>query len=228
MNSYHDVRVMKKKNSSLIRSIANKIYSSVFEVETDTVELKLRMNYVDILRGEELVNDIKDTYMDYYPDVLYLRVEDIIAILYKDFLNQLKSGNQDHKQAVNFLLQGKKEYLNEIERVKIIQQKKELQQISPNTFILDAGIEVEEVDIDDLEPCDIVHLQLEFKIRDINRGKLFLYDVEPFLENVKISIEDVIVIRYLNFIEQIRDSGNNKNVILSILRNLGYKKEAYE
>lgn len=221
-SSYNDVRLYKRNSHSFLGSIMNKVYKTVFVSEKDTVVTELKMKYVDILRGEELINDIKDTYLDYYPDVKFLDLEDIVAILFKDFLNQIKSGNQDHQQAVNFFIQGKNKYMEGRNKV---QQKKEVQQVSSNTFIFE---EVEELDepknVNDLKPGDTVYLSVELNTRDINRVKVFLYDVEPLLNGEILTTSDIITIRYLNFIDQIRNSGNNKKVIMAILKNLGYQK----
>lgn len=218
--SFYEIRG-KKRKTSLFDSVISKVFNAL---DLDTEKLGLKMRYVDVLRGEELVNDIKDTFIEYYPQVASLNLGDIITVLYSDFLRQIKNGNQNHKLAAEFLLSGKSRYLAQLDKPKV--QKKEFHQVNQNTFIfedVDDDEDLEELS-DKFGSGELVFVDILFKKRDINRGKVFLYDITTYLNDEVFSLEDMIVIRYLNFIEQVRLEGNSHKVMKAILKNLGYKK----
>lgn len=220
MVSYYETKGRKKKGNSVFKKVLN----AFVDIAPDQEVLDLKMRYVDVLRGEEFLNDIKDLYIDKDPSVSNIDLEDIIAVLYENYLQLIKNGNMDHQKAANFLVKGKKKYLDTMKSPK--ENRNEFRQISPNTFILedveDFGIQLETAN-DNFDTSELVNLHVTLNNRDINRGKVFLYDINAYLNNEVLNVEDVMVISYLNLIHAIREKGNNVKVMESILYNLGYK-----
>jgi hypothetical protein len=58
------------------------------------------------------------------------------------------------------------------------------------------------------------------KETEVLRGEILLNDLDPYLEGIELSIEDVISIVYLDFIESIKKEGNSIKVQKSILAHL--------
>jgi len=217
--SYYQLRKNKKRSTSLFEGVVNKLFDAF--VETDKEKLELKMRYVDILRGEAFVNDLRDTYIDKYPEASQFELIDLITMLYIDFINQIKKGNYSHQEAAAILVNGKKKYIDSLK--KNLLTRKKVQQVSPYSFIFEE-IEEEDEDIDndldsDFSAGDVVYLEVVFNTRENNRCKVFLYDIEPYLEGKLINVQDVVAIQYLNFIEQVRLEGNNTKVMKNILKN---------
>ena len=211
----------RKKKSSLF----SKVLGALVEVDSDHEVLQLRMRHVDILRGEEFLNDIIDLYIEKEPSVAKISLEDIIAVLYENYLQQIKNGKVDHQKAANFLLAGKKKFLDPMQNPE--EEKREFRQISLTSFVLEEPDDTE-IFLGDsnekIETSELIELDITINNRDIKRGKVFLYDINAYLKNEVIKVEDVIVISYLNLIETIRLKGNNRKIMESILYNLGYEE----
>lgn len=211
----------------MFSSVVNKVMK-VF-VDTENEKLDLKMRYVDVIRGGEFIDDLIDTYIDQYPEISRFKLGKLISILFIDFINQIKSGHYNHKDAAQFLLDGKRKYLDVLDKPKVT--RKEVHMVSPYTFIFE-DIEEDEDDEEveqensDLSLSDVVYLEIIIDIRQKNRCKVFLYDIKPYLEGIDINVQDVIVIRYLNFIEQIRLEGNNSRIMKSIMKSFRNSIEA--
>lgn len=215
--SYYELRRNKKRSASLFGDIVNKIVHAFVDTEQERLELKLK--YVDILRGEAFVNDLRDTYIDVYPEANKFELIDLITLLYVDFVNQIKNGTYSHQDAATFLVNGKRKYLDSIKKPRLTRKK--VQQVSLYSYILE-DIEEEETEDDldqEISAGDVVYLEIVFNTRENNRCKVFLYDIEPYLEGESLNVQDIIAIRYLNFIEQVRLEGNNSKVMKAILKN---------
>jgi hypothetical protein len=219
--SFYSYEIQSKhlKKRSLLERLVKKIEMAL---NLDIVKLNLTMKYIDVLRGYAFIDDLKETFGENHPECKTLNISDIISILYEDFIKQIKNGNQNHKVVAEFLLDGKLRYIDSMK--KNVPYERRFKQITPNTFIYE-DVELEDDDIDDdvdeenLE--ETVYVEIFIKEKFVNRGKILLYDLEPYLKGEKITIEDVISIRYLNFIDQLRVEGNNRKVMKAILISLG-------
>lgn len=221
---YYKVRSKYHRKRTLLEKLRHKIEAAL---DLDTVLLSLKMKHVDLLRGIAFIDDIQDTYKEFYPDCVNMDIAELINILFRDFLRQIKNGNHDHQTVADFLLEGNLKYLQPLKRKpkKMESPQRKLNQISPYSFVFE-DVE-EEIEYEE-ETDDLVYVDIAFKEKFINRIKILLYDIEPHLKGEHFTVEDVIVIRYLNFIERIRIEGNNPKVMDAIIRNLGYKKKTLE
>ena len=214
--SYYEIRNTKNKRPSLFDAVVNKVVGAFVDRDKEKIDLKLR--YVDILRGEEYVNDIRDILIDKYSEASKFELVDLIYLLYVDFIRQIKNGKYSHKDAAIFLLDGKRKYLDTLNKPKFT--RKEVHQVTPNTFIFEEIEEDEEEEFDEeISIGDLVLFETAFNIRDNNRCKVFLYDIEQYLEGEVLTVQDIIRIRYLNFIDQVRLEGNNSKVMNAIMKN---------
>lgn len=223
--TYYEVRSKYQQKKSFMERLVQKVEAAL---DLDTVKLSLKMKHIDYLRGEAFIDDIQEIFEEVYPECERLNIAELINILFKDFIKQIKSGTQDHKVVADFLLDGNLRYLQPLIQIKKKNgsSQRELQQVSTYSFIYEDVIEEE--DVCDKELDDMVYIDIMFKEKFINRVKILLYDLEPHLKRESFSVEEVIVIRYLNFIERVRTEGNNPKVMESILINLGYKKKTLE
>lgn len=221
--AYYEIRSKYNQKKSLMDRLRHKIEAVL---DLDTVVLSLKMKHIDLLRGNAFIDDIQETFDEAYPDCMRLNIADLINILFQDFIKQVKSGTHDHRVVADFLLDGNLRYLHPLKQKQTKKEsQRKLQQVTPYSFIFE---DVEE-EIDEVEEMDeMVIVDIAFKERFINRVKILLYDIEPHLKGENLSVEDVIVIRYLNFIERLRIEGNNRKIMEAILINLGYKKKTLE
>lgn len=214
---YYENDRYKNKRVSLFDTVVSKVKNAF--VDTNIEKLDIRLKYVDWLRGESFINDFHELFKHKYPEADKLELVELVTLLYVDFIKQIKSGKYSHEAAARFLVDGKKKYLDGLKKQR--PTRKEVHQISPNSFIFE-DVEDDDDDDDELERDvsvgDIVYVEIDFNKNLNNRCKVFLYDIENFLDGVVVNIEDVIAIRYLNFIDQIRLEGNNPKVMKAILK----------
>jgi hypothetical protein len=178
---------------------------------TSRKAISIKIPYYEYLRGRIFINDIKDIYGDEVPhsfDILAL-----ICMLYDDFMDQMKRGGE-HKLAAMYLLEGKMKL-----SAKSVQAKRELKALSSHIFSM------EEVEIENEDTKDERHAYLEIlmKEEEILRGEVLIHDLENYLDGQALSVEDIIVIRYVDFINKIKQEGNTQraqNSIKSILYRL--------
>ncbi|MCM3390433.1 hypothetical protein LG296_20525 (plasmid) [Ureibacillus chungkukjangi] len=220
MYYYDQSRGNKYKKNSLFESVVNRIINTF--VDTKSEKLNIKMRYVDILRGENYVNDLRDIFIDKFPEASKFELIDLIMILYTDFIEKIKNGDHSHSTAARYLLEGKRKHLNNLEKRNTI-TRKEVHQVTPNTLIFEDieedDFEDEELEHDDVSVDDIVYFDIDVNSNQNNRCKVFLYDIEPYLNGDKIDVKEVIAICYLSFIDQIRKKGNNPKIMKAILNN---------
>lgn len=167
--------------------------------------LKIEVPYYEYLRGEVFVEDIKDV----FEEAQHLTLYHLIVLLYFDFLEQVKKGAK-YDQVCPFLISAKKKYL---ERPTIL--KKELKQVTPHLLTLEQREEQIEVTSQEKK----VEITLRMKEVEIYRGEVFLHDISPFLMSEEITVEDLLVILFLDFLKRIKEKGNSIEVMKNILLN---------
>lgn len=151
--------------------------------------LTIIIGYYDYLRGEIFIDDMFDMYED-VPRGFDLAV--LIHLLYKDFITQIKKGNIN-KQVAGFLLSGKERYLIE-KKV----EKRVLKAVTEHVFTFES-IE-EEIIEEEVEKEKKAYVTIQMKESELLRGEIFLHDLSPFLKGQHLTIEDLLTILYLDFI----------------------------
>ena len=151
--------------------------------------------------------------LDMYEDVpLGFDLAVLIHLLYRDFITQIKKGTE-FKQVAGFLLSGKEEYLG-----KKRTEKRVMKALTEHVFSYESM--EEEVIEAKSEKEKEAHLTIRIKESEILRGEIFLHDLSPFLNEQHITIEDLLTILYLDFINQIKKHGNSEKVQKNILFHL--------
>jgi hypothetical protein len=168
--------------------------------------LQIKVPYYEYLRGEVFIEDIKDIF-DEAPQSLSLY--NLIVLLYFDFLNQVKKGTK-YEHLCPFLISAKKRFI-EIPKVR----KRELKQVTPHLFSFEEKEEEIEVPLEEKQ----AEITLRIKEAEIYRGEVFLHDISHYLNNEELTIENLLVILFMDFLQRIKEKGNSNKVMKSILLN---------
>jgi hypothetical protein len=64
-----------------------------------------------------------------------------------------------------------------------------------------------------------VEITLRIKESEIYRGEVFLHDISPFLMSEEITVEEILVILYMDFLQRVKEKGNSIQVMKNILLN---------
>jgi hypothetical protein len=171
--------------------------------------LTIVTGYYDYIRGEVFIDDMFDIFDD-VPRGFDLSV--LIHLLYKDFLTQIKKGNIN-KQVAGFLVSGKARFLGE-KKV----EKRVMKALTKNVFSFES-IE-EEINEEESEKEKKAYITIQMKESEILRGEIFLHDLTPYLNDQHVTIEDLLTILYLDFINQIKEQGNSDKIQKNILSHL--------
>ena len=202
--SYSRLNLLQKKLKGI--SSPKSFFDFIFG---DGKYLTIIIGYYDYIRGEVFIDDLSDIYED-VPRGFDLAV--LIHLLYKDFLTQIKKGNIN-KQVAGFLLSGKTRYLGE-KKV----EKRVMKALTEHVFTFES-IE-EEVLGEEEEKEKKAYLTIKMKESEILRGEIFLHDLTPYLKDQHVTIEELLTILYLDFINQIKEQGNSDKVHKNIISHL--------
>ncbi|MGF6947751.1 hypothetical protein QF028_000244 [Neobacillus sp. B4I6] len=170
--------------------------------------LTIVTGYYDYIRGEVFIDDMFDIFDD-VPRGFDLAV--LIHLLYKDFLTQIKKGNVN-KQVAGFLLSGKARYLGEKKA-----ERRVMKALTEHVFTFES---IEEEIIEESDKEKKAYITIQMKESEILRGEIFLHDLTPYLNNQHVTIEDLLTILYLEFINQIKEQGNSDKIQKNILSHL--------
>jgi hypothetical protein len=170
--------------------------------------LTIITSYYDYIRGEVFIDDMFDIFDD-VPRGFDLAV--LIHLLYKDFLTQIKKRNIN-KEVARFLLSGKAQYLGE-KKV----ERRVMKALTEHVFTFES---IEEEFIKESEKERKAYITIQMKESEILRGEIFLHDLTPYLNNQHVTIEDLLTILYLDFINQIKEQGNSDKIQKNILSHL--------
>ncbi len=171
--------------------------------------LKIEVPYYEYLRGEVFVEDIKDL----FEKAQHLTLYHLIVLLYFDFLEQVKKGSK-YEQICPFLISAKKKYLD---RPTVL--KRELKQVTSHLLSLEQREEEMEVTSQEKR----AEITLRIKEAEIYRGEVFLHDISPFLMSEEITVEELLVILYMEFLQSVKEKWNSilvmKNILLKFENN---------
>jgi hypothetical protein len=170
--------------------------------------LTIAIPYYDYLRGNVFIEDLKDAYGEDIP--LMFDISVLLLLLYDDFMNQVKRGAKHHDIAM-YLKQGMRKYF-----AKQKQEKRVMQAVTERLFTFETVEEEVEEEVKE----KTAYLEMRIRESEILRGEVLLHDVEPFMEGVCVTIEQLISLVYLNFIEGIKTEGNSPGVQKSIVAHL--------
>ena len=173
--------------------------------------ITIEIPYYDYLRGKIFIEDLRDSYKDHVP--ITFDISALIYMLYDDFLLQVKRG-ANHKDIAKYLLSCKDQFKKEEKRV--------LKQVSSHVF------EFEVIDEDEEESYEnesgmqnqTAYLDIILKETELLRAEVLLYDLEQFLNDEAILVEELMKYIYLDFVTKVKVSGNSKQIQKSIVKKL--------
>lgn len=167
--------------------------------------ITIEIPYYEYLRGTIFIDDLRENYKDKVP--YNFDVASLIYLLYDDFMKQVKRG-ASNKEIAQFLLRGKEEYF--------YTRKKEKRVMKAITERLLEFQSIEEEEIVQTNEKK-AYIDLKMEEREILRGEVLLHDLEVYLNDVPIRIEDILAIRFLDFISDLKKEGNSLSVQKSIV-----------
>ncbi|MGE8081364.1 hypothetical protein [Peribacillus loiseleuriae] len=214
--SYSSLKLLSKKITTIDekRGILDILFPSTLR------QLIIELPHYDYLRGRVFVDDLKDVIEETPVD---FSIYHLILVLYHDFLNQVKKGfkplkptddtSTPYKNLASFFLSSKRRYLE-----RPVEEKRVLTQVKENLFSFVTTIEESTVQSYQNKP-KTAELTIRMREEDIYRGEVFLHDISTHMDDECLTIEDLIVILYLDFMNRIKESGNSKAAMQAIIDN---------
>ncbi len=173
---------------------------------------ELTIDYYAYIRGTIFTEDLKDNYGDEVPysfDIAFL-----LSMLYNDFLKQIKKGELKNEDVAAYLKQGKEKYF--------YQKKKQRRVMKALTKHILEFSTVEDIEEEGNTSSDYKTAQITLRMREkeLLRCEVLIHDLQPYLEGYKLSVEDVFVIVYMDFISSITSDGNSLKLQKTIIAHL--------
>ncbi|MEE3956056.1 hypothetical protein [Peribacillus frigoritolerans] len=92
-------------------------------------------------------------------------------------------------------------------------EKRVLKQVTTNLF----SFEQREEEIEVTSEEKLAEITLRIKESEISRGEVFLHDISPYLMDEEFTVEDLLVILFMDFLQRIKVKGNSSQVMKAIL-----------
>jgi hypothetical protein len=203
--SYSSINILQEKLAGLTESKG--FFGYLF---SNRKYLTVSLPYYDFLRGKVFLEDIRENFIEESPPQFGL--DDLIYLLYNDFLTQIKRGAKN-EQIAQYLLSGLNRHFQVTKREKRI-----MKPISQSSFEFEL-IEEEDIEMQQ-EKGKTAYLSIRMRESEILRAEVLLHDLENYLGGTEVSIEQIIAITYLDFIEKVKSEGNSLKVQKAILNRL--------
>ncbi|MGA5691386.1 hypothetical protein [Cytobacillus pseudoceanisediminis] len=173
--------------------------------------ITVKIPYYEYIRGKVFIEDLRDNFEEQVPFQFDIAV--LLYMLFDDFLSQVKQGGANHDQIANYLISSKKRFFK-----KTTKEKRVLKPLTQHIFEFNT-IEDEE---EELPAPDerTAYIELRMRESEILRGEVLIHDLEPYLKGISLTIEEMIKIVYLDFIQTIKLEGNSLKVQKSIVKRL--------
>ncbi|QOK30079.1 hypothetical protein IIE26_27310 (plasmid) [Cytobacillus oceanisediminis] len=189
--------------------------------------IEIEIPYYDYLRGNVLISDMKRV-MD---DCLSIDLAKLIYLLYLQFLYQVRKGVttvKNKKQGFDLNTLGYKliSLRNDCVAPKLVEKVRveDFNQITPTTWVLEER--EEEVEKPPRGKPKYAYLTIRMKTEEIYRGEILLNDLNHINEEVNFGVEELMAILYIDFINKIKQEGNDEKVMKSIIASYEYFKYA--
>ena len=203
-----------KKSFSKLNILQSKLsgageYKSFFEFRSNQRKyLTVSIPYYDYIRGKIFIEDLREAFPEEVP--FLFNIADLLYLLYDDLLSQVKRGAQNQEIA-QFLILGKERYFSYPKN-----EKRVMKAISERLFEFHV-LEEEE------KPNEVekrAYIDVKIRESEILRGEVLLHDLEPHMNDITVTIEELLAIRFLDFIHLIKKEGNLSTVQLSIAKKI--------
>lgn len=173
--------------------------------------ITVEIPYYDYLRGIVFIRDLYDNFGEEIRSDFDM--SSLVYLLYTDFLTQMKK-DATNQEVANYLIVNKEKFFG-----RKATRKKVMKEVSKNLFSFDTILEHEEEGFPD-DNDQTAFLTFRARESDIYRGEILLYDLSAFLKDTLISVEELIAILYLDFLENIKAKGNCHKTQRSIVAHL--------
>ncbi|NCT39947.1 hypothetical protein GTW56_29925 [Bacillus sp. EB93] len=90
-----------------------------------------------------------------------------------------------------------------------------LKQLTSNLF----SFEQREEEIEVTSEEKRAEITLRVKESEIYRGEVFLHDISPYMRGEELTVEALLVILFMDFLQSIKEKGNSSQVMKAILLN---------
>lgn len=203
-----------KKSFSKLNILQNKLsgageYRSFFDFRSNQRKyLTVSIPYYDYIRGKIFIEDLREAFPEEVP--FLFNIADLLYLLYDDLLSQVKRGARNQEIA-QFLILGKGRYFSYPKN-----EKRVMKAISERLFEFHV-LEEEE------KPSEVekkAYIDVKMRESEILRGEVLLHDLEPHMNDITITIEELLAIRFLDFIHLIKKEGNLSTIQLSIAKKI--------
>jgi hypothetical protein len=199
--SYSSLNLLYKK----LNGISDEYKSFIHYFITNRRYLTLAIPHYDFLRGIIFIDDLRESFKGEIP--LNFNIADLIYLLYDDFLRQIQNGLKKHQEIALYLMKGTEQYISLPTK-----EKRVMKAVTSQLFEFESIEEVEEASDDKMAYVDI-----RLKETEIIRGEVLLNDIEEYMKGIHLSVEQIMAIRFLTFINSVKREGNSKEVQKSIL-----------
>ena len=185
--------------------------------QLDHATLTITLPYYDYLRGLVFIDDVQQVYEEKAPEQVDLAA--LLSLLYDDFLYHTRKGVRSHQETITFLLNGKRTYVKKPQP----KRKGNMKHVQLTTFIFDQE-EEKEVEERAQPEEDTIVIEMAMRKAKIRRTDILLYDLSQSMEQERITVEELITVLYLDFIDRIKKVGNNEKVMRSIIKGMEFYK----
>ncbi|MET1167575.1 MULTISPECIES: hypothetical protein [Bacillales] len=164
-------------------------------------ELHIQLPRYEVLRANSFLDDV----MELTDHTIHLNIEDLIALLFQQFLIQVRSTAKFSTLGQKIL--NKKIELAEKEH-RIVTSFKE---VNPNHWAL----------VEKKVPIKMKSKQITVELhrKYIERGEIFLYDLIKISPKFDMTLEELISILVIDFVHEV-EKGNSKKVMEQIIKSL--------
>lgn len=162
-------------------------------------ELHIKLPHYEVLRANSFLDDV----MELTDHSVYLTLEDLIALLYHQFLIQVRS-------TAKFSTLGQK-ILNK--KIELAEKEQKIvttfEEINPNHWAL----------VEKKVPSKMKTKQItvEFHRKYLERGEIFLYDLIKISPKFSMTLEELVTILVIDFVQEV-EKGNSKKVMDQIIK----------
>lgn len=203
MRAYSNLSLLNKKlGLTGKKSGIGSILGSIFELKY--VTLYIEIPGYDYVRGRNFVKDLKAILEDEMDPSF--TVESIFVLLYADFLRQVRNG-ADLLDLAKLIMTCKRNFAK-------IDTPVEAELVSKNSFLMVR----EERPKRTRKENRPVAIPIRIYRDDAERGECLLYDMENLYPELDVTLEELISIRYREFMHEVK-SGNNK-IIKAVISNI--------
>lgn len=172
--------------------------------------ITITMPYYDYIRGKVFIQDLRDNYEEQVP--YHFDIAVLLYMLYDDFLTQVKKGAKN-EQIANYLFAGKKRYFQKKTKARRI-----MKPLTQHVFQFET-VEEEEEEVK-VQEEKTAYIELRMRESEVLRGEVLVHDLLPYTKDIEISVEEMITIVYLDFIQNVKSDGNSLKVQKSILEHI--------